>query len=297
MTAENFVTNTRRLIRGNGWAVGRQISVGKWSRIHLASPVHRRDDETYVAKIARKDCQQPKLALLMLEREFAISQSVHHSNLISVLDASFDETPEFLIQPRLKGIRLLDLIHSKVQHSLPYCLWICRQIADALSALHASSIVHCDVSPANVMVSTEGHATLIDLGFAQPESIAPQDKLPDFFNSNSSKINSTLIGTTRYISPEVLSDSSHREAASDIYSLGVLMFELLNRTHRGLFDDPSKITRLDIRQALSGTSRATCELVESMTERSPNNRPNAAEVAKSCLRLEVENFAARFEAA
>jgi serine/threonine protein kinase len=88
-------------------------------------------------------------------------------------------------------------------------------VAEALDALHAAGWMHADVKPSNVFVSSSGHVTLIDLGFARSA------------DERGSIADRPLLGTLNYMAPEVLYSSRGGDIRSDVYSLGVTLFEML----------------------------------------------------------------------
>ena len=95
-------------------------------------------------------------------------------------------------------------------------LWIVRQTAEALDALHAAGWMHGDVTSGNIRVSPAGHVTLIDLSFARRrEEIGSAADRP-------------IMGTCSYVAPECLTSALRPDIRSDIYSLGVVLFEILS---------------------------------------------------------------------
>jgi serine/threonine-protein kinase len=155
-------------------------------------------------------------------REFEILQTVHHPNVVSVFEFNdgVDGTPFFTMEEvRGKSIRAL-LSERKGQDHLPLAqaLQILQQIASALEELHTQGILYCDLKPSNVMLleGSETVSKLIDFGIAQTPS-KNRDSLP---------IGNALVGTSYYMSPEQVRGDL-LDVRSDIYSFGVLAFELL----------------------------------------------------------------------
>jgi serine/threonine-protein kinase len=95
-------------------------------------------------------------------------------------------------------------------------LWIARQVAEALDALHTTArMIHSDVKPANIVVAPDGHATLVDLGFVHtPGESRHWSTRP-------------VYGTLNYLAPEALTSSLAASPQSDIYSLGVTLYEIV----------------------------------------------------------------------
>ena len=89
-----------------------------------------------------------------------------HPHLIAVLSAQLETAPHYLVMPLLQGATLRTVLAACGPLPTPHALWIVRQIAESLAALHEAGWIHADVKPGNIHVSPSGHATLIDLGFA-----------------------------------------------------------------------------------------------------------------------------------
>ena len=94
-------------------------------------------------------------------------------------------------------------------------LWIARQTAEALDALHQGGYLHGDVKPANIFLAASGHLTLLDLNFAQR------------LDETGSAVNRLVLGTINYLAPELLTSTLRADERSDIFSLGVVLFEML----------------------------------------------------------------------
>ena len=155
-------------------------------------------------------------------REFEILQSVHHPNVVAVLEFHEDsDGAPFFTMEEVKGKSVGDLLDERkgIEH-LPTAraLHILQQVGSALEALHAQEILYCDLKPSNVMVlyGEDTVVKLIDLGIAQ----APQN------NRETLPIGTALVGTSYYMSPEQVRGDV-LDPRSDIYSFGVFAFELL----------------------------------------------------------------------
>ena len=121
----------------------------------------------------------------------------------------------FLVMPSLEGTTLRARLSTGELLDVPTALWIVRQVAEALDALEAAGWVHGDVKPENIFVSSEGHATLLDLGFARRSDEAAQTA------------ERGVMGTAAYLAPERLAAPAEADIRGDIYSLGAVLFESL----------------------------------------------------------------------
>ena len=153
-------------------------------------------------------------------REARAASSVNHPNVCVIHAIEEIEGEEFIVMEYIEGVTLRKWAHRarELQESrvlpLPEALRMVMQVAGGLDAAHRKGIVHRDVKPENVMVTPDGHAKIMDFGLA---------KL-----ANESKLTRTgaTVGTVAYMSPEQVQGGAI-DAQSDIYSLGVLWYELL----------------------------------------------------------------------
>ena len=150
-------------------------------------------------------------------------------------------------------------------------------------------MIHADVKPANILVSPSGHATLIDFGFVQTPAEA------------SHWATRPLAGTLAYIAPEMVTSALAAGPRSDIYSLGVTLYEMLTGRRPWDSDDPGELATLhreakpaDIRALRPDVPESVAELVHSMLAKDPLRRPaSARELASRLVRLEIESFSLR----
>jgi serine/threonine protein kinase len=168
-------------------------------------------------------------------------------------------------------------------------IWITRQIAQALGALHHANFLHSDIKPDNLRIIDDGVAILTDLGLAhRPGENAAF--LRDGY----------VLGTANYLAPELCDDLPCEELSSDIFSLGVTLFEMLTgqlpyppgslrqtfRRHR--CDPPA-----DIRQHNSSLPSPLIQLIERMLAQEPEDRPRTSNVVQQLVKLEIATLGAR----
>ena len=151
-------------------------------------------------------------------REAMIATKIRHPNLVAVHDVGFDEKTGFyfLVMEYIQGssLRLAIAMGGAMHHK--EAVRIAAGVASALAAGAAFGIVHRDIKPENIMLEPNGNVKLIDLGVAK---IVGADSLRTAAQ--------TVFGTPGYISPEQAVDSSSVDARADIYSLGIVLFEML----------------------------------------------------------------------
>lgn len=271
------------------WQLVKPLGESNLTRIYLARPADRPANEpaSYVVKVLRKEWWRDSQAIDMQRREAWVGSKVSHPNLLPVLAASIEEPPFYIVTPKLDGSTLAQMISQQGQLRLPLALWIARQVAEGLAALfEATKTIHTDVKPANILVSSAGHATLIDFGFVQTPAEASQ------------WATRPLAGTLAYIAPEMLTSALVASPQSDIYSLGVTLYEMLTGVRPWKTEDPAEIAAnhreakpADIRQLRPDLPASIAEFVHSMLAKDPLRRPaTARDLAMRLVRLEIASF-------
>ena len=206
--------------------------------IYLARPAGCPENTPpdYAVKVLRLPHQHDAEAVAALRRESMVGRQVSHPHVISILTARVDQAPYYVVMPRLDGLSLRSVLRQTGHIACNRVLWLVRQVAEGLDALHKRGWLHGDVKPDNVVATVQGHVTLIDLGFARPLGLP---------RSTSQR---PLMGTLQYAAPECFVTSRTEDQRSDIYSLGVTLYELL--THRLPFDskDPRRLVLAHLEQ-------------------------------------------------
>jgi serine/threonine-protein kinase len=150
--------------------------------------------------------------------EAAIVDQLHHPNIIRIFERGEHDGKLFIAMELLNGPSLADVIRRGEVVSVPDCVDIMSQLADALAKIHSKGIVHRDLKPENVvLVEADGRRNvvkLLDFGLATTHSLTRLTQT------------GMILGTISYLSPEQITDRSVT-AASDLYSLGVVAYELL----------------------------------------------------------------------
>jgi serine/threonine-protein kinase len=166
------------------------------------------------------------------EREAVAGAHLDHPNIASATDfGELEDGSFFLVLEYVKG-EPLDRILKKGPMSVDRVLRLARQMADALAAVHEMGMVHRDIKAANVMLVSgeEEQAKLIDFGFAK----VPMDRLElsreDDPLAEENISEDTVFGTIHYLAPEAMKGMTALDARSDLYALGIIMYEMLTGT-------------------------------------------------------------------
>lgn len=182
-------------------------------------------EKTVAIKVLRPSLAADEKIVARFSREARAASRISHPNALSVTDFGEDENGiVFLVMEYLSGRTLKKVIQDEGPLPLSRVVDITRQIADALHAAHEQGVVHRDLKSDNIMLldtMTGDHAKVLDFGIAK---INEKEGSRD---SGSLTAPNLVIGTPQYMSPEQCSQDSEIDARSDIYSLGVILYEML----------------------------------------------------------------------
>ncbi len=176
-------------------------------------------------KVPRFDTDQDSDQLKRFQREAKAAARIDHPNICPVFDVGQVDGAHYMTMPFIDGTPLAQLVSADRPWAPRQAAELVCQIGKAVSALHDKGLVHRDLKPSNIMVRFEGDPVLMDFGLAK--AVGGSDKLTSAGQS---------IGTPAYMPPEQVLDASTIGPAADVYSLGVILFELL--TGRRPFEGP-----------------------------------------------------------
>lgn len=285
-TRHSRSSRTRQPLRSLGkWQLCKLAGCGAFTDVFLAKPRGCPPNwpADYAVKMLRREHASDSLAIELLRREAEAASGVAHQHLVTILEAHLRTAEKYLVMPRLEGVSIGQVLERAGYLSVRQSLWIVRQVSEALRALHEQGWLHGDVKPDNIMFSAQGHATLVDLGFASrfAESMITEARVAR--------------GTFAFLAPETMTSAFVSDPRSDIYSLGITLYTMLTgqlpfsgqnaseliEAHRGRpVPDPRAIRR-DIPSTV-------VRLISRMTAKQPLRRPqNAAELVEEILPLEL----------
>ncbi|MCU0222491.1 MAG: protein kinase [Acidobacteria bacterium] len=162
-------------------------------------------------------------------REARIAASIVNPFVATVFDVLEQEDRTFLVMEYLEGRSLADAERDGSVGIDQRLAW-CAELADALRAVHEHGLVHRDVKPTNVIVTSSGHVKLLDFGLARAASVSPVPDSTAATADESLTHHGAVVGTIAYMSPEQLR-AQELGPASDLFSLAVVGFELTTGVH------------------------------------------------------------------
>jgi len=277
-----------------GWRLISRLGGGTLTDVFAATTagMPKSEPAAYAIKTLSENAAQNPDALIALHNEALAGRQVKCPHVIPILGANLREPPHYLVMPLLRGVSLEALLQTKIRLSLPAMLWIARQVAEAIDAIQIAGWVHGDVKPSNILVSPSGHVTLIDLGFARRTLSASQPEDPH---------EQPFLGTLCYCAPELMISRLRGDVRSDLYSLAVVLYEMLAGTMPFESHDPGEIVRrhreelpLDVRILAPHIPAKIARLINIMLSKDPLRRvQTAAEMIQRLTALEIETFSQR----
>ena len=196
---------------------------------------HRADATEVAIKVLHPELAVSVAADRFL-REIRYASQLDHPHIARLIDSGETDYLLWYVMPYLAGDSLRQTLRREPRLAIPHATTIAAQVLDALEHAHAHGIAHRDIKPDNIVLAAHG-AVLVDLGIARAIASSGDDRVTR---------SGFVVGTEEYMSPEQAQGSPDVDGRTDLYSLGVVLFEAL--AGRPPFSSPSAAAVLDMHQ-------------------------------------------------
>jgi serine/threonine-protein kinase len=259
------------------YLVGPRIARGGMATVYQATDL--RLDRTVAVKVMHAGLGDDPEFVARFEREARSAARLSHHNVVAVFDQGDDHGTLFLVMEYVPGLTLRDLIRKEAPMEPGKALGVLEPVLAALAAAHGAGMIHRDVKPENVLLSTD------------PDSGASRIKVADFglarainAETQHTATGGVLIGTVSYLSPELVVDGK-ADARSDVYAAGVLLYEMLTGHKPHQADSPIQVAYKHVHEDIPppslrvpGLPAYVDALVARATARDKDLRPTDARV-------------------
>jgi serine/threonine protein kinase/beta-lactam-binding protein with PASTA domain len=254
-----------RVLEGR-YAVRSRIARGGMATVYLA--VDQRLDREVAIKVMHPDLALDDEFLRRFIREARSAARLSHPGVVSVYDQGQDDGAWFLVMEYVPGHTLRELLNERGRLTPREALALLDPVLDALAAAHWNGLIHRDIKPENVLIADDGRVKVADFGLARAVTTATTNQ--------DSKV---LLGTVAYLAPEQV-ERNVADARSDVYAVGILLFEMLTGRKPFEGDTPIQVAYQHVHNdvpapstAVAGMAPALDRLVQQATDRDPDQRP------------------------
>lgn len=206
------------------YEIQQRVGMGGMADVYKA--MDRKLNRFVAIKVLKAEFCSDKSFVAKFQAEARAAAGLSHPNIVSVYDVAEESGAYFIVMELIDGITLKQYIEKKGKLSIKEATSIAIQVSTGIEAAHQNSIIHRDIKPQNIIISKDGKVKIADFGIAKAIS------------ANTNTISSNVMGSVHYSSPEQ-SRGGYLDAKSDIYSLGIVMFEMV--TGRVPFDGDTTV--------------------------------------------------------
>ncbi len=256
------------LVLDDRYRVGPLLARGGMSTVYRG--VDLRLDRQVAIKVMSPAYADDPAFLARFEREARAAAALDHPGVVGVYDRGRDGEHVFLVMELVSGGTLRDLLREYGSLSVPVALSVLEPLLGALGAAHAAGLVHRDVKPENVLISTKGEVKVADFGLVRAVT------------SQTMATGDVILGTVAYLSPEQVATGA-ADARSDVYAAGIVGYEMLTGATPFAGDNPMSVAYQHVHSDVPpvadgapGVPASIAAVIDAATRRDPLARPRDA---------------------
>lgn len=246
----------------------KSIGEGGMANVYLAYDTIL--DRNVAVKVLRGDLSNDEKFVRRFQREALAASSLTHPNIVEVYDVGEDNGEYYIVMEYIEGKHLKSLIKKRGRLTLSEAVDIMLQITDGMAQAHDSYIIHRDIKPQNIMILENGLVKITDFGIAMA------------MNATQLTQTNSVMGSVHYLPPEQASGQGST-LQSDIYSMGIVMYELISGELPFKGDNAVEIALKhlkepipDIREKVPNVPNSIYNIIRKATAKNPKNRYNDA---------------------
>ena len=265
----------------NRYLLQRQIASGGMATIYAG--LDTRLDRPVAVKIMHAHLANDEAFVSRFIKEAKATAALSHPNIVSIQDQGWNEggpPAVFLVMELVEGSTLRDYLNEKGSLTVEQTFQLITPVLSALSAAHRIGIIHRDIKPENILISKDGRIKVADFGLARNITMG----------QTMTAESSVVLGSVSYLSPEQV-QRGVADARSDIYAVGIVLFEMLTGSKPYSGETPIQIAYRHVNDRIpniqtikSEIPTAIAELVYEATAPNPDQRPKNAEDLLNKLR-------------
>lgn len=263
---------------GGRYELEAQIGNGGMAEVYRAHD--RLLGRTVAVKILHSDYETDTDFIAKFHREAKAAACMAHANIVNIYDVGIDGNDHYIVMEYVPGATLKAKIQAEAPLGIQTVVSIAKDIADGLAHAHANNIVHCDIKPHNILMTADNHAKIADFGIARAVT------------ESTMTYSGSVIGSVHYFSPEQARGSGITPK-SDVYSLGVVMYEMLTGHLPFVGENPVSIAMKHVEEAplppsnyRTGIPPMLEAIVMRAMSKDPQVRPSSFEMVQELTNVE-----------
>jgi len=266
-------------ILGERYALEEKVGSGGMAEVYLAHD--KLLDRRVAVKILHEAYRSDAEFIERFHREAKAAARLSHPSIVSIYDVGVEDEDHYIVMEYVPGDSLKDKLREEGALEISDAVKIAKDIASGLNHAHTNNLVHCDVKPHNILLTSDGHAKIADFGIARAVT------------ESTMTYSGSVIGSVHYFSPEQAQGKSITPK-SDVYSLGVVMYEMLTGKLPFTGDNAVAVAMKHIEEEPTPPSALRSQIppmFEAITLRAmskaPENRPSAFDLIQALSTIET----------